>query len=287
MKKLNLLALILLAGQISFAQSTNPAPYCDASFDDVDGTFPVDDHISSVSFGSLLNVSDGHYAAPHYVFYNNLPVPDFTADSTYPLQITFRVAGGAGYGVWIDYNHNNTFEESEKVAGTAGMTYLNYSDSTVVVENILIPATADTGQTRMRVRIVEDDNYHMNNGATELPCNVSNSTTDIMDWGETEDYTINIQSANSGAHTAIRTVSRKDNNLMISPNPAENGHFLVSSEGVIHMLEVYSVVGKLVYRQTSGDTQEVSVDMSAYAKGMYFIRVNSQGRWTGGKLILK
>ncbi|HET8572620.1 MAG TPA: GEVED domain-containing protein [Edaphocola sp.] len=284
MRKLSLLALTLLAAQVSFAQSTDPTPYCDASFDDVDGTFPVDDHISSVAFGSLLNVSDAQYAAPHYVFYNNLPVQDFTVDSTYPLKITFRVAGGAGYGVWIDYNHNNTFEGSEKVAGTSGSTYLDYSDSTVITQSITIPNTASTGQTRMRVRIVEDDHYHMNNGPVELPCNASDSTTDVMDWGETEDYTINIQPAATGGNTGIGNISRA-NVLKVLPNPS-NGRFLVISGAAINILEVYSIIGKRVFA-VSGPGKQVAVDLSGCSKGIYFVRVNSQNRWLTGKLILK
>lgn len=283
MKKLRLLALTVLAAQVTFAQSINPAPYCDASFDDVDGTFPVDDHISSVAFGNLLNVSDAQYAAPHYVFYDNLPVPDFTIDSTYSLTITFRVAGAAGYGVWVDYNHNNTFEESEKIAGSTGTDFLDYSDSTVITQNITIPATATLGQTRMRVRIVEDDNHNMNN-AVELPCNVSNSATDVMDWGETEDYTVNIQSANTGGNTGINNIGPA-NSLKVLPNPS-NGRFLVTSDATINTFEVYSVIGKLVYK-SAGSGKQVAVDLSGFAKGIYFIRVNSQDRWTTEKLILK
>lgn len=284
MKKISLLAMVLLMAQITFAQSTNPAPYCDASFDDYDGTIPVDDHISSVSFGSLLNVSNAQYAAPHYVFYNNLPAQNFTVDSTYMLGVTFRVAGSAGYGVWIDFNHNNTFEESEKIAGSSGTGFLNLGDSTVTTQNVVIPATASLGQTRMRVRIVEDDNYTAAHGAAIQPCNASTSASDVMDWGETEDYTVTIQAANPGGNNGIENEHLAAGSLRILPNPS-NGQFVVVSDAAINHLEVYSIMGKQVYEKT-GSGKRLSVDLSDCAKGIYLVRVNSQSRWTIDKVIL-
>jgi hypothetical protein len=44
----------------------------------------------------------------------------------------------------------------------------------------------------MRIRVVEDDGYTMAFGPLILPCNVSPLPNDVMDWGETEDYTINL-----------------------------------------------------------------------------------------------
>lgn len=190
MKKVVTLTTFLVVTLISFGQSTSPTPYCDASFDDMQG-FPVDDHINSVSFGTINNVTNAQFAAPHYVHYNNLAVANFTKGSTYTLTVKFTTAGGCGYGVWIDYNHNNTFEAAEKIAGTTTNT-LAVGATPTITQSVTIPATAVTGNTRMRVRIVEDDTYSGGTNFSELPCNLSTSPTDVMDWGETEDYTINI-----------------------------------------------------------------------------------------------
>jgi hypothetical protein len=187
MNKLLFLVLFFFANQFVFAQITNPALYCDASFDDMQG-YPVDVHINSVSFGTLNNVTSSQYAAPHYVFYNNLSVANFTRGTTYTLAVNFTTAGGCGYGVWIDYNHNNTFEASEKIAGTTGTNMLDVSATPTITQSVTIPVTATTGNTRMRVWIVEDDAYNMTT-TSELPCNANACATDVMDWGETEDYT--------------------------------------------------------------------------------------------------
>ncbi len=82
-RKILLLALITTVSLSNlFAQSTSPAPYCNASFDDAQG-FPVADVIFKVSFGSLVNNSNAQYAYPHYVYYNNLTAPTVVKESNY------------------------------------------------------------------------------------------------------------------------------------------------------------------------------------------------------------
>jgi hypothetical protein len=200
-KMVFLLSLLVMATNLN-AQITNPAPYCIATFDDMEG-FPVDDAINSVSIGTLTNVTNAQYAAPHYVFYNNLAAPTLTKGSSYTLIVKFDVKGGCGYGVWIDYNQNNTFEANEKVAGSTSGNSLEITTNTTITQSVVIPATATTGNTRMRVRIVEDDTYNMDNNYVIAACNASTSATDVMDWGETEDYIVNI----SGSATTTPIVN--------------------------------------------------------------------------------
>lgn len=191
MKKMFFVLTLFIAATTLNAQITNPAPYCVANFDDMEG-FPVEDAINSVSIGTLTNATNAQYAAPHYVFYNNLSAPSLTKGTSYTLTVKFDVKGGCGYGVWIDYNQNNTFEASEKVAGSTSGNLLDISTNTTITQSVVIPATATTGTTRMRVRIVEDDTYNMDNNYVIAACNAGTSSTDVMDWGETEDYVVNI-----------------------------------------------------------------------------------------------
>lgn len=282
MKKV-LLAGLLIANGIVFSQSTNPTPYCDASFDDVDGTFPIDDHINSVVFGDLSYADNSQYAAPHYVFYNNIAVANFYKDSTYELRLSFKVAGGCGYGVWIDYNQDNNFDISERIAGTTGTDWLDLSsgnDSTVVTTNITIPTSAVTGTTRLRIRIVEDDNHNMTT-TEELPCNASSSPTDIMDWGETEDYTINIKEASTaGISMAQQMVAFK-----IYPNPS-NGIVYFSSQfdGTI---KIVNVAGKTVVKRQHTGSQKTAIDLTSFPKGIYFGQFTTEQGQSTQKLVIK
>lgn len=262
-------AVATLTLNAAMAQTTNPAPYCEAGFDDP--TFAVDDQILSVSFGTLINASNSHYAAPHYVFYNNLPSVDFTKGSSYDLKLNFKVNGGCGYGVWIDYNRNNIFESNEKVAGTTGTAILDLSANTVVNKSIVIPTTAMTGKTRMRVRIVEDDNSIMTS-TDILPCNLSSSSTDVMDWGETEDYEINLIGG-----TSIEGINGEAH-ITVFPNPS-TGEFTVKSTAGIQQLEVVDLLGATILSQFFRNENEVSLNHN-FAPGMYVLRLTSaKGVW--------
>jgi len=248
-----------------FSQITSPSPYCDASFDDMQG-FPVDDHISSVTFGTLSNASNAQYAAPHYVFYNNLAAPNFTIGTAHNLDIVFEVAGGCGYGVWIDYNHNNIFDASEKVGGTSGTDYLAMG-SAPVSNTITIPMSATLGNTRMRIRIVEDDNHNMTS-TEELPCNLSTSDTDVMDWGETEDYTINITG------TAGISESSQNNTISIYPNPSNGMITVINEKSANSDVEIYNLVGELVFKTAMN--HQKTIDLSNQPKGVYMVKMTGE-----------
>ena len=279
-KKLLLFAFMAISGSIVLsAQITTPAPYCVATFDDV--PFNVDDAIKSVTFGTLTNVTNGQCAAPHYIFYNNLTAPNLIKGSTYSLSVIFNVAGGAGYGVWIDYNHNNTFEVTEKVAGTTGSTSMNLSSNTTITQSVIVPATAITGVTRMRVRIVEDDNYTQGTNFTILPCNASTSATDIMDWGETEDYNININAANS------ITENNEDFQFKIYPNPANDVITFYQTGNKMNELKVVNLQGQEVINLAMNNTKaEISISVKDLPNGIYFVKLFNNQEITYKKFVI-
>lgn len=276
----SLALLVATSFHMAHAQSTTPSPYCVANFDDQQG-FPVADAIFSVAFGTLSNVTNAQYAFPHYVHYNNLSVPNFSKGTSYPLTVKFDVHGGAGYGVWIDYNHNNTFEPSEKVSGSSVATPLNISSNTIINQNITIPTSALTGNTRMRVRIVEDDNYTLGaNGYSIQPCNASTSMNDVMDWGETEDYTINILA--SVANQEIQF----SQDWSIYPNPTSAKITLKYDCKEASEFKVFNTDGKEVL---SGKTNlwENTIETSSLSDGMYYFQLFNKGALIGQKKMVK
>ncbi len=279
-KKLLLFAFMAIGGlSVLSAQITTPAPYCVATFDDV--PFNVDDAIKSVTFGTLSNVTNGQCAAPHYIFYNNLTASNLIKGSSYSLSVIFNVAGGAGYGVWIDYNHNNTFEATEKVAGTTGSASMNISSNTTITQSVTIPVTAMTGSTRMRVRIVEDDNYTQGTNFTILPCNASSSATDVMDWGETEDYNININAANGIDENT------EDVQFEIYPNPANDIISIVQNGNKMNALKVINIQGQEVINPTVNSTEDkISISVKDLPKGIYFMKLNNNKGITYKKFVV-
>ena len=131
------------------------------------------DFISLVQLGSINNAT-GAAASPFYTYYNALST-NLTAGSAYTITLspgTYSY-GGNYIAVWIDYNKNGVFEVSEKL----GNVLIAAAPATGTI-SFTVPTNAPAGVSRMRVREVWNGNL-MN------PC-----TT--YDYGETEDYNVNI-----------------------------------------------------------------------------------------------
>jgi hypothetical protein len=274
-------ALAITSGFLN-AQITNPAPYCAADFDHHPSGGPimnVQDAIFSVSFGTLLNVTDAQYAFPHYVFYNNLAVPNFAQGSTSNnLMIDLDVYGGVGYGVWIDYNQDGVFDGVEKIMNSApgGVPFIGTGP---VSKMITIPTTATLGNTRMRVRIVEDDMFNgFNNFMTE-PCNATTSVADVMDWGETEDYTINITAAPVGVN---ELESDEAKIITVYPNPT-SGSFAIDLK-TSAQVSICNLLGEQIFTKQL-QAGKHSLDITNQATGVYFVRVKTENTQQQVKII--
>ncbi len=130
-----------------------------------------DERISNFEFGLYSHSSDcGLYKGYSDYSYE---IIDAYKGKTYYVKITNPTPYSSDLSaVWIDFNSNNSFDDNE-------MTPLQSNDGGNTFEGaISIPAEADTGLYRLRARIVYDD--------SPRPCGFSN-------YGETEDYTINIE----------------------------------------------------------------------------------------------
>ena len=69
-----------------------------------------------------------------------------------------------------------------------------------------------------------------------------------------------------------------DGNIIIYPNPT-NSEFTVSSTNKIKSVKLYNVLGCEILKQIQND-QSVSIDISGYAKGVYFVEVKTEsGIW--------
>lgn len=117
-----------------------------------------------------------------------------------------------GYGAsnnlaaWIDFNHNNTFEEGiERIVFTTNIVGLNtYSTS------FNIPNWAKNGTTRLRVSQVSSNNI-------PSPCNQYTGST----YGEVEDYNITIgNGVNSNPNTITWSpITSPTTGQMVIANP--------------------------------------------------------------------
>jgi hypothetical protein len=131
---------------------------------------------------TLSNYSGEDEEGPSYTFYtpSSYTEPNFTAElqagSTYIVSVSVSDESNQNISVWIDFNANGIFEESERV----GYTTSSISEYSTATFPISLTCHPTPGTYVMRVRDVysEDGN--------ELdPC-------DEYGYGETEDYIITI-----------------------------------------------------------------------------------------------
>lgn len=127
--------------------------------------------IENVTLGTINNTSgsDGGYGD-----YSNLVV-DLQANSSHVIELSPGFSNPSNplnecWGVWIDFNDDGDFEDE-------GEYLIRKSSISTALGTITIPADAAIGTTRMRVA--------MNYEAYPSECGGYN-------FGETEDYTINI-----------------------------------------------------------------------------------------------
>ncbi len=156
-------------GELELEYNVNPLinnkksgkDYCDAT------STTCDEYISNVTFGDINNSS----ACDNYHDYTNLSTV-VNPGQSYPISVT---NGNLNYptdqcGIWVDWNQDQDFDdpgETITVSGTPGIG--------PYTADIIPPAGAIPGQTRLRVRITYT--------GTVSPCGTAT-------YGEVEDYSV-------------------------------------------------------------------------------------------------
>jgi PKD repeat protein len=135
------------------------------------------DYITLVQLGSINNAT-GASPSPYYTYYSSLSTNLFP-NTAYTITLSPGTYSSGNYiAVWIDYNQNGVFDIAEKLG-----TILIPPTPTTGTINFTVPSTATSGTTRMRVREVWAT-------ADFDPCA-------SYSYGETEDYNVFIQGANT------------------------------------------------------------------------------------------
>ncbi len=152
-------------GSCSPCQTGNQ--YCSSQGNSVN-----DEYISNVKLGSINNNS----GALTYSNFTNIST-DLNKGDSYTLSVTPTWTGtkyNEGISAWIDFNQDGDFTDSgEQIFSNAA------SQISPVTGTISIPSSALTGETRLRVS--------MKYNGTPTSC-------EAFDYGEVEDYTVNIGS---------------------------------------------------------------------------------------------
>ncbi|WP_103069133.1 choice-of-anchor B family protein [Aquimarina sediminis] len=161
------------SGSTNFTTTDIQLNYCNSN-----GNSVADEYISNVSLGTINNTTGASTGG--YADYTSIST-DLTIGNPQTITITPTWTNNIyneAYSVWIDYNRDGDFVDSGEQVWTK-----TASKTTPVSGGFTIPSGTAEGATRMRVS--------MKYNAIPTPC-------ESFQYGEVEDYTINITTGGGG-----------------------------------------------------------------------------------------
>lgn len=247
---------------INVTTANNQIDYCKSS-----GNRTTYEWIDYVSFGGMSNttIADGGYG-------------DYTSKvATVTKGSTSKIVFSAGFNssaytefwtLWIDYNHDGTFDTNEKVASGSSSSSDNLS------ADITIPSDAVLGNTRMRI---------------SMKYNSEQTACESFEDGEVEDYTVNIieDNVNSNSNSISDSYAKPlgyeiAEQVDIFPNPASDFIQVRLANSKNLSYEIISHTGQVV---KSGSVGDGKIIVASLKSGIYLININDGQKIVSTKLI--
>ncbi len=253
------------AGSVTFTtDSDNPAPtYCTSS-----GSRTTYEWIDNVELGGITNATG---AGSGYSDFTNL-VGNLAQGSTNTMIVSAGFSGSSyteHWAVWIDFNQDGTFADSEKVVSGSSSSANNLSAT------VNVPSNAVLGQTRMRV---------------SMKYNAAQTACESFGDGEVEDYTINITSSSNGLFTTFNNTNadvlgnEAATTFTAYPNPAKDVIQVKSSNRNVGLTS-YRIINTIGQTVQSGELTNDRINVSKLGLGMYILEVNDGQKLFNTKLV--
>lgn len=225
--------------------------YCESKGDDASYEW-----IDNVVIGELSNNSGENDG---YILFDDPSATLYTLNTT-NVTLTPGFSGSTYdeyWKIWIDMDHNGVFDDTE-------LLFSNDLTDLEVTGSFVIPATSELGVTRMRVSMRYDNEQ---------------TACETFNYGEVEDYCVNIQLGSSVNEAAI-------NNFMIFPNPASDIMYIRFNQAVQSDIEIVNMLGQKVYETTSNESL-TELDVTLLEAGTYYITVRSNDSVQTQKMVIK
>jgi hypothetical protein len=134
------------------------------------------EYIEYVDFHSISNGPSGR-GVGGYQDFTSLSA-DIVQGQTYPFAVTLTNPYASDQlRIWVDWNQDGVFDHPDELVHESAVGIGPFTG------NITIPTNSATGQTRMRIRVW--DTAAEASGVSGGPCGIEN-------WGEVEDYAVNV-----------------------------------------------------------------------------------------------
>lgn len=232
--------------------------YCTVSSSDAGDEYISKVVVTPANNGTVMTSTSGASTYTNYSADNTRLVQLVKGSTGNTLAITKAWTGttySEAVAVWIDFNRNGTFEDSEKIMTSAPST------AATVTATFAVPETAYVGDKTAGMRVIM--RYST---APTGPCAA-------FTYGEVEDYAVKISET-------LAVADVKKNNISVYPNPAVDV-INISNISSKTKFEIFSVGGQLVNQGTT----DGKVNVSKLIKGVYILSIESNGEKSQTKFI--
>ncbi len=239
----------------------------------------VDDDLGWFEFGPILIAGDttarnNPTSVNTYTDYTIFGTFPFNQGNTYPLK-AIQINSSANFyvcilTVYLDYDQNGIYDPATETIFTD--TTNNTAGGNLMTGTVTIPANAPIGNTGMRAVLKE-------NLTGNSPCG-------NYGYGETEDYLVYIDYP-----TAVKTIGQNAS-LTAMPNPTSDRLMLsfISNENENVQLKLVNLSGQVVFSDNLNHfagKYSKTLDVSAFAKGIYNLQLVTSTSVTNKKVVIK
>lgn len=240
-----------------------PYPYCGPL------NYANVEPITLVDVAGIKNITSATYngSASHQNFVSI--TGEMKRGVTYPISLGGNTVGNYTdrFVVFIDWNQNNKLDdEGEVYVIQEPLINSTGTDGQFITGDIVVPADAKLGTTRMRVKKTFE-------GPFLNPCQPE------ANWGQAEDYSINVK----------EDLAVSENNAIAGfsyyPNPSSDVVNLKATH-TIENASIYNMAGQKVIDQTIG-SRAGSLKITQLTAGTYILKVTVAGKVGTYKLLKK
>ncbi len=234
------------------------------------GNSVVDELIGRVQFGTIDNISSGGTGYTNFTAIST----NVLLGSSQTITITPFWTGTIypeGYAVFIDYNGDLDFLDAGETVFTRAAT-----TATPIVGTFTIPLTATLGPTRMRVS--------MRYNALPTSCLT-------FDYGQVEDYTVNIVAPNTVVSTKFNIEGYYDNSVhAMRPVKANQGIGVSATDVDTVTLELRDAITKSLFATTTATLQTNGIATATFnsaINGSYYLVIkhrNALQTWSANPI---
>ena len=270
---------VLVNGQ---KESTSSSPACDPRLQD------------------MADQLDGDYPAPTYMNGNDAMALIKTPNGEAPLANGSNVTavdliGEVGLGATIAAETGWSYVKDTTVTYNAGDKVV-----TGKVTNHIVPKKATDGSSFGPFWLSWTSDHSLVRKATVIggvinnpsPFNVKLEWYPLVELDSLGHEVYKDIWSNLGKHECVVAPTGLDKNdfgarLDIYPNPASSGHFNISSGIDVKEVEIYSVIGQTVYRQSYNKmSQKIEISDANLQKGIYLVKVTSRNNTVAVKKVV-